>query len=73
MPHLTGDALAQEILRLRPRLPVILCTGGVPETGAPRPGPLGVRVTLLKPVSRLDLSLAIQRLLLERAVVRTHH
>ena len=72
MPHLTGDALAQEILRLRPRLPVILCTGGVPETGAPRPGPLGVRVTLLKPVSRLDLSLAIQRLLLERAVVRTH-
>ena len=42
------------------------------SSSQPRPGPLGVRVTLLKPVSRLDLSLAIQRLLLKRAVVRTH-
>ena len=72
MPQLTGDALAQEILRLRPRLPVILCTGGVPEAGGARPEPLGVRATLLKPVSRLDLSLAIQRLLVERAAARNH-
>jgi CheY-like chemotaxis protein len=67
MPQMTGEALAQEILRLRPRLPIILCTGNVPVTPGARTRPLGVRATLLKPVSRLDLSLAIQRLLAERA------
>jgi CheY-like chemotaxis protein len=71
MPHLTGETLAQEILRLRPRLPVILCTGQVPAAAGSRPRPLGIRATLLKPVSRLDLSLAIQRLLAERTAPRT--
>lgn len=72
MPQLTGDALAQELLRLRPRLPIILCTGHVPGAAGARPEPLGVRATLLKPVSRLDLSLAIQRLLAERAARWSH-
>ena len=72
MPQLTGDALAQEILRLRPRIPIILCTGDLPGAAGARPGPLGFRATLLKPVSRLDLSLAIQRLLVERAAPRSH-
>ena len=27
MPHMTGDALAEQILRIRPGVPVILCTG----------------------------------------------
>ncbi|MBP2670871.1 MAG: multi-sensor hybrid histidine kinase [candidate division NC10 bacterium] len=67
MPQMTGEALAQEILRLRPRLPIILCTGNVPVAPGARTRPLGVSATLLKPVSRLDLSLAIQRLLAERA------
>ena len=72
MPQLTGEALAQEILRLRPRLPIILCTGHVPVAPGARPRPLGVRATLLKPISRLDLSLAIQRLLAERAAPWSH-
>ena len=72
MPQLTGEALAQEILRLRPRLPIILCTGHVPVAPGTRPRPLGVRATLLKPISRLDLSLAIQRLLAERAAPWSH-
>jgi PAS domain S-box-containing protein len=67
MPQLTGEALAQELLRLRPDLPIILCTGQSLSAAGSRPRPLGVRATLLKPVSRLDLSLAIQRLLAERA------
>jgi PAS domain S-box-containing protein len=67
MPQLTGEALAQELLRLRPRLPIILCTGQFPVAARARPGPLGIRTTLLKPVSRLDLSLSIHRLLMERA------
>ena len=72
MPQLTGEALAQELLRLRPRLPIIMCTGQFPVAAGARPGPLGVRATLLKPVSRLDLSLAIQRLLAERVAPWSH-
>ncbi len=70
MPHLTGEILAQEILHLRPRLPIILCSGQVPAASSARPRPMGIRATLLKPVSRLDLSLAIQRLLAERTAPR---
>jgi PAS domain S-box-containing protein len=69
MPQLTGAALAYELLRLRPRLPIILCTGQLPGGAGARPVPLGIRATLLKPVGRLDLSLAIQRLLEERAAL----
>lgn len=70
MPQLTGEALAREIARMRPRLPVILCTGQLARPAGERVAPVGIRATLIKPVSRLDLSLAIQRVLLERAVAR---
>ncbi len=66
MPQMTGEALAREILRLRPRLPVILCTGNLSPQSHGRTTPAGVRVSLTKPVSRLDLSLAIRRVLAER-------
>jgi PAS domain S-box-containing protein len=72
MPQLTGEALAQELLRLRPRLPIILCTGQMPVAPGERPRPRGIRATLLKPVGRLDLSLAIQRLLAERTAPWSH-
>ena len=40
MPQLTGDKLAREILRLRPEMPIILCTGmgSAAGGGASRPG-----------------------------------
>jgi hypothetical protein len=41
----------------------------LPGGAGARPVPLGIRATLLKPVGRLDLSLAIQRLLEERAAL----
>jgi len=67
MPHLTGEALVSELLRLRPDLPVILCSGySHTPTEARGRGP-GVRAVLMKPVARRELCLTIQRLLEERA------
>jgi PAS domain S-box-containing protein len=67
MPQLTGEALAEEITRIRPDVPVILCTGYsmamTPEAAAAH----GIQAYLMKPVSRRDLCLAIQRLLGDRA------
>ncbi|HOM28117.1 MAG TPA: response regulator [Deltaproteobacteria bacterium] len=56
MPVMTGVDLAREVLKIRPGMPVILCSGthdGLLETEAEA---LGVRAFLLKPFKRLDLA-----------------
>ena len=68
MPDLTGEVLAQELLRLRPDLPVILCSGYSHTLNEEQERGVGVRAVLMKPVARRDLCLTIQRLLEERAV-----
>ena len=68
MPHLTGEALARELLRLRPDLPVTLCSGYGHTLNEEKERGVGVRAVLMKPVARRDLCLTIQRLLEERAV-----
>ena len=70
MPQLTGEALARGIVRLRPRLPIILCTGNLSLSSTGRTTPAGVRAMLTKPVSRLELSLAIRRVLAEHPAAR---
>jgi len=63
MPQMTGDRLAREILRLRPGLPVLLCTGyseRLTEEGARRLGAAGL---LWKPYLREELAAAVRRAL----------
>jgi signal transduction histidine kinase/ActR/RegA family two-component response regulator len=68
MPQVTGETLARELLRLRPRLPIILCTGFSHTTTEDKARSLGIRALLMKPVSRQELCLTVQRLLMERPV-----
>jgi PAS domain S-box-containing protein len=63
MPSLTGDRLARELLRLRPDLPILLCSGVSQTTGEAQDAPPGIRGFLLKPLARRDLVGAVQRLL----------
>ncbi len=63
MPGMTGDALVGAILKKRPYLPVIICTGyseRVSETEAKR---LGARAFLLKPFSVHTISGMIRSIL----------
>ena len=63
MPGLTGEKLAEEIMRVRPDIPVILCTGyseRVSEEFAER---LGVRRLMMKPFTIKDLGLVIGEVL----------
>jgi PAS domain S-box-containing protein len=63
MPQLTGVQLAQEIIKLRPHLPIILCTG-FSETVSPRDAKAsGIQEYLLKPLNVGELAKAIHRLL----------
>jgi PAS domain S-box-containing protein len=68
MPEMTGETLARELLRLRPTLPIILCTGFSHTASEEKAKALGIRALLMKPVSRHDLCLTVQRLLAERVV-----
>ena len=67
MPHMTGVMLAQEILTIRPDLPIILCSGSSPETDTAvspeRAREVGIHEVLMKPVERDEINRVIQRLL----------
>jgi len=67
MPHLTGDSLAAELLRLRPDLPIILCTGYSQTLDEEQALALGIRAFLLKPCRLEDLAGAIRGALGEPA------
>ncbi|HEY5672293.1 MAG TPA: ATP-binding protein [Malonomonas sp.] len=70
MPHLTGDMLSREILKLRPELPIILCSGSSPETNLAvtpaRARAIGIREVLQKPVDKEALDQTVRRLLDEQ-------
>lgn len=63
MPGLTGEKLAEEIISLRPDLPVVLCTGfsdRITKTDAER---LGIREFLMKPLKIKDLAQVVRKVL----------
>ncbi len=66
MPRMTGGKLAQEMLKLRPDLPVILCTGFSEQVDANGARKLGLREFLMKPFSVREVSAAIRRALAKK-------
>lgn len=63
MPNLRGDMLAVELLRIRPDIPVILCTGISNTETHTLVKQVGIQAYLLKPVQIRDLSLAVRQVL----------
>jgi PAS domain S-box-containing protein len=63
MPLLTGEVLALELRRIRPDIPIILCTGFSHTMTAEKAGALGMNAYLLKPLSTREVALAIRRIL----------
>jgi PAS domain S-box-containing protein len=67
MPHLTGEALACELRRIRPDIPIILCTGFSHTIDADKAQAQGIDAFLMKPLVARDLGLAIQHVLAQRS------
>jgi len=63
MPDVSGTELAKRIRAIRPRVPIILCTGYGEEIGHKRAQHLGVSDCLGKPILRKDLMAAVERVL----------
>ncbi|MCC7477971.1 PAS domain S-box protein [bacterium] len=63
MPGLTGRDLARRVMKLRPGIPVILCTGFSHVMSEQMAQELGLADYLLKPISREDLARAVRKAL----------
>ncbi|MDD5168334.1 MAG: response regulator, partial [Syntrophales bacterium] len=63
MPDMVGTELARECLRIRPDIPVILCTGFSEEVTAENVKAIGVREFIMKPIVKRQLGAAIRQAL----------
>jgi CheY-like chemotaxis protein len=60
MPHMTGAQLAEEVMRVRPDMPVTLCTGFSEAINEQEAKSRGIREILMKPTMN-DLNCAVRR------------
>ncbi len=67
MPHMTGEQLAREVRRVRPDMPVILCTGFSHVMNAEKARELGFNDFCTKPLLAQELALKIQQVLKQRS------
>ena len=67
MPQMTGETFVRELRRIRPDIPVILCTGFSHTMTAEKARSLGINALLMKPLVSSDLGQAIHRVLMPRA------
>ncbi|NNE43396.1 MAG: PAS domain S-box protein [Gemmatimonadetes bacterium] len=61
MPEMSGDELARKILALRPKQPIVLCTGFSERLTPARAAAMGIREFLMKPLLQEELIAAIER------------
>ena len=63
MPNMTGMELAREVLKIRPDMPIILCTGFSDAVSYDRLRDVGIGDFIMKPILKHDLVASIGRLL----------
>ncbi len=63
MPGLIGDKLAERLLRYRPDLPIILCTGFSQTSGPQRALEIGMRGFVMNPCPADQVADAVRRAL----------
>jgi len=63
MPLMSGLELAADLVKLRPDLPIILCSGGGGPISLEAARQAGVKEILLKPANILELAKSIHRVL----------
>jgi DNA-binding NtrC family response regulator len=68
MPKMAGDKLALEIMKIRPDIPIIICTGYSSILDRVKADSLGIAGYLMKPLSMKDLSVTIRQVLDSRTV-----
>ena len=63
MPKMTGQKLASALLKLRPDIPIIICTGHGPTNSPKSSKALGIRAFLQKPLTPTQLMRVVREVL----------
>jgi DNA-binding NtrC family response regulator len=63
MPNMTGDELAEEIMAIRPDVPIIICTGFSESITKEKAKEMGIREFAMKPLVMSDLAKTIRKVL----------
>jgi PAS domain S-box-containing protein len=66
MPHITGEKLAENLMLIRPDIPVILCTGFSSMIDEQKALGMGIRAFVSKPVLKRELAKTIRKVLDEK-------
>jgi len=66
MPHMTGDKLAQELMKIRPDIPIILCTGHNTLVLEEKAKEIGVKAFVMKPLVMRNLAETVRKVLDEK-------
>jgi PAS domain S-box-containing protein len=63
MPGMTGDVLAAELMKIRPDIPVVICTGYSERMDEQRARDLGIKGLIMKPFTIRSLSKTVRTVL----------
>jgi CheY-like chemotaxis protein len=63
MPNMTGDKLAMEVMKIRPDIPIILCTGFSARITEERAKDMGIKAFVMKPLLIRDLANTVRKVL----------
>jgi CheY-like chemotaxis protein len=63
MPNMTGDDLARELMRIKPNIPIILCTGFSATIDDQKAMAMGIRAFAFKPIVKREIAKTIRKAL----------
>ena len=63
MPNMSGDMLAKALLKIRPDIPIIICTGFSEQISEQKTDEIGIRGFLMKPLTIRELAHTVRRVL----------
>jgi CheY-like chemotaxis protein len=63
MPKMTGEDLAREMMKIRPDIPIILCTGYSEKINEEKAGAMGISKLIMKPFTVEDLAKIIRKVM----------
>ena len=66
MPHMTGEKLVEELMRIRLNIPVILCTGFSSRIDGQKALGMGIRAFISKPFLKREIAEAVRKVLDEK-------
>ena len=70
MPNMPGDILSTELMKVRPEIPVILCTGYSSKISDETALKIGIKAFTYKPIAMYDLAKSIRRVLDEAKPIK---